>query len=97
MNKQLLFAIFCLSSFSAAANNNGADLYQRHCAQCHGSDGEPVMPGAANFNLQQGLNQSPKALALRIENGKRSCPPFAGILNEQQLYDLVSHLRKMGR
>jgi cytochrome c6 len=95
--KLLLTASLLLLSLGAHANNKGAEIYQQHCAQCHGADGEPMMPGAANFNLQQGLRQPPQQLALRIENGKRSCPPFAGVLREQQLYDLISHLRKMGR
>lgn len=93
--KAFSILILVLSSFQATAN--GSDIYQRYCAQCHGSDGEPVMPNAANFNLQEGLNQAPSSLYVRIEQGNRSCPPFIGQLKEQEIYTLINYLRTMGR
>lgn len=91
----LAILLSCLS-FGASANS-GSTVYQMHCAQCHGANGEPTMPRAANFNRQEGLQQSQSALYERIEQGNRSCPPFIGILQNEDIIRLIGYLRTMGR
>jgi len=48
MKKIILLALFVLiGSISAEAKSNGAEIYQKHCALCHGKDGKKVIPGAS--------------------------------------------------
>lgn len=92
-----LLVISVLFCAAANANSKGSELYQRHCAQCHGVNGEPTIPSAANFNLQQGLRISSNELSARIKKGNRACPPFNGMLDDKQVHDLINYLRTMGR
>lgn len=77
--------------------NQGQQKYQQHCAQCHGIDGENRLPQAANFKRREGLRQSDRALFNRIRQGKNGCPAYAGILKDQEILNVVTYLRKLGR
>lgn len=87
--------------FSATTNasnlNQGKQKYQQHCAQCHGTDGQNRLPQAANFKRREGLRKSDKALFNRIRQGKNGCPSYAGLLKDQEILNVVTYLRKLGR
>lgn len=73
----------------------GRDLYQSHCAMCHGQDGSPIMAGAADFKRGDGLMQSDRALLKRILQGDRACPGYLGVMSEQEIYDVIAYLRSL--
>lgn len=81
----------------AGSARNAQQQYQSHCAQCHGNDGDSVLPSAANFKRGEGLRQSNNSLFARIRNGNNGCPSFAVILTDQEILEIISHLRKLGR
>lgn len=98
MYKQLLLitSIFALSgSIPANASdiNIGHSIYQRHCVSCHGINGSPAMAAAPDFRRGQGLMQSDQALHKRILKGKNACPAFRGILDDQQILDVIAYIR----
>ena len=62
---------------------------------CHGISGKPTMAGAADFSRGQGLMQSDKALVTRIEQGKRACPAYRGILSQQDMLDVIAYIRTL--
>ncbi|TKB48284.1 cytochrome c [Ferrimonas sediminicola] len=95
MKRDILLIALLLAAPATLAG--GEEDYQRLCAQCHGADGEPRMPGAANFNRQEGLRVSTLALQERIRRGNRGCPPFAGQLDDERILTLIQALRRMGR
>ncbi|WP_370584071.1 cytochrome c [Motiliproteus sp. SC1-56] len=89
----LLLGLFFSGSAFAVDLSNGEKLYQRHCANCHGTDGRGVHPMAPNFRKQQGLLTSDRQLENHIRRGKGGCPSFAGIIKDAHLFDVVTYLR----
>jgi len=78
---------------NASDINLGRGIYQRHCVSCHGANGSPSMAAAPDFKRGQGLMQSDQALHKRIQNGKNACPAFRGILDDQQILDVIAYIR----
>lgn len=73
----------------------GADLYHRHCAACHGNDGRPVLPGAPDFTRAAALLKPDLTLAATVRGGRGGMPSFAGQLREREILDIVAHLRTL--
>ena len=92
-------AIFLAAAITAPAGasdvNKGRDVYKKHCATCHGSNGKPNMVGAADFSRGQGLMKSDKDLVKRIERGNRACPAYRGMLSEQRILDVIAYVRTL--
>jgi cytochrome c6 len=73
----------------------GADLYQKHCAYCHGNNGRPVLPLAPDFSRQERLLQPDLALLTAIRNGRGAMPAFQGALRDRDILDVIAHLRTL--
>jgi mono/diheme cytochrome c family protein len=92
----LIFTLLVVANVAQASDiNQGRDIYQRHCARCHGVNGSASMAGAAEFKRGQGLMQSDHALLERIQNGKNACPAYRGILTKQQTFDVIAFIRTL--
>jgi cytochrome c oxidase subunit 2 len=80
----------------------GGAVYENYCAACHQADGSG-QPGkdvviAASFKGESSpLDQTDAALIRAIKYGKSgkigAMPPWAGVLSEQQLIDVLAYLR----
>jgi cytochrome c6 len=99
--KRALFGLFA-ATFTLGGNPawtadilRGRQIYLQHCAVCHGPDGMGVMPGAPNFARNERLFQPDAMLVASIRSGKNAMPPFIGILNEREMYDVVAYLRTL--
>jgi cytochrome c6 len=68
-----------------------------HCANCHGASGNPVMPGAPNFQRSEKLLQPDTLLLAAIRRGKNAMPAYVGILRDQEIMDVVGYLRTLQR
>ena len=79
----------------AADPVNGKKKYLQQCAMCHGKNGSPVMPDAADFRKGDGLFKSDQALMSRIQDGGDACPGYWGILKEKEILDVISYLRTL--
>lgn len=79
----------------AADLQRGAELYGRHCAQCHGAGGKPVLPGAPDFTQPMALLKPDLALATTVRSGRGAMPAFAVQLREREILDVVAHLRTL--
>ncbi|TNF86904.1 MAG: c-type cytochrome [Gammaproteobacteria bacterium] len=95
LNLAGLALILATSPAVASDINLGRSIYQRHCVSCHGADGSGSMAGAPDFRRGRGLMQSDQALVSRIENGKRACPAYRGILKEQEILDVIAYIRTL--
>lgn len=83
---------------SPAANPvKGGATYRLHCSMCHGENGRRVMPSAPDFSRGEGTFQPDMALLEHIEAGKRACPSYRGILQQQDILDLISYIRTLHR
>jgi mono/diheme cytochrome c family protein len=73
----------------------GRKLFQRHCAQCHGAEGQGLK-NAADLQLPVVQQQSDGALWWKITSGnsRRGMPAFSG-LPEMQRWQLVLLLRTL--
>ena len=89
--------IFSLAIASANASdvNLGRTLYQKHCLMCHGNRGEGNMAGAPDFTRGQGLMQSDRNLLNRVRRGNNACPAYQGILDDQEILDVIAYIRTL--
>lgn len=73
----------------------GRKLFQRHCAQCHGAQGQGLK-NAADLQLPVVQQQGDGALFWKITNGnpRRAMPSFSG-LPEMQRWQIVLYLRTL--
>ena len=73
----------------------GRKLLQRHCAQCHGAQGQGLK-NAADLQLPVVQQQGDGALFWKITNGnpRRAMPSFSG-LPELQRWQIVLYLRTL--
>jgi cytochrome c6 len=80
---------------SAAANA----MFRSKCAMCHGQDGAGSAVGKSMNvpDLRSPVVQksSDAELAQLISNGKAGMPAFKGSLSEDQIHDLVTHIRSL--
>ena len=81
----------------AADVGKGGQLYAKHCASCHGSNGVPVMPGTPNFTQPQTMMRSDAAFAMVIRNGRMTMPGYRGLLKESEVYDVIAYMRTLLR
>lgn len=79
----------------AADPSHGAQLYQRHCAACHGAGGRPVMAHAPDFTRPTTLLKPDPVLQASIRAGRGAMPAYQATLSERDMADLVAHLRTL--
>lgn len=90
---------------SPAQREQGARLYERHCADCHGREGEgaaPAVPALAG-NRAVALARPDNVIRSVLGGGfgpataghprPHGMPPFATMLSDEEVAALVSHLR----
>lgn len=91
-----LFAALVASQPAVAANlMRGQQLYQMHCAACHGMRGEGVVPEAPKFRLGERLNQPDVLLMQSVKTGNKTMPPFFGILKDPEILDILGYVRTL--
>ncbi|MGE4088411.1 MAG: cytochrome c [Immundisolibacter sp.] len=92
----LALGLAALSPAGLAADvMQGADLYRRHCAGCHGGDGRPVMPTAPDFARPGALLKPDPTLLAAIRAGRGAMPAYQGLLRDREILDIVAHLRTL--
>ena len=94
-----IFAVLALNLFSldshAANLMRGQQLFQMHCAACHGMRGEGVLPEAPKFQQGQRLDQPDMMLMQAVKTGKNKMPGFFGILKDQEILDVLGYVRTL--
>ena len=100
MNKCLsivLVGLCCGAGAPAEAANmvNGQRQYNMHCAACHGPRGEGVNPDAPKFRMGERLDQPDLVLMQSVRTGKKTMPPFFGVLQDQQILDVLAYVRTL--
>ena len=76
------------------ASADGATLFSRNCAECHGEDGTGI-GNAADLTNSERMSQFPDTMvAMLIERGNgNGMPAFGDKLNETEIASLVTYLR----
>jgi mono/diheme cytochrome c family protein len=89
-----------LATVEAASADEAAEgTFKSSCAMCHGADGSGNTPVGKSMRIPdlhspQVQSQSDGQLAEAISDGKNNMPPFKGNLSQEQIHDLVTHLRQ---
>lgn len=74
------------------SSDEGKQLYEHHCARCHGNDGTRGLFGAKNLQ-KSGLSDS--SIIQQISNGKRIMPPFRKRISADQIYAISSYIKSL--
>lgn len=91
----LLALLAATPSVRAADVNNGRQIYNLHCAGCHGLTGVSVMPSAPNVARGAVLLQPDAAIRVSIRGGKNAMPAYAGILKDGEILDVIAYMRTL--
>lgn len=94
----LLLVVALLLAPSALAAGSAQDLYKSKCAMCHGPDGSGNTAmgkklGAHDFASPEVQKQSDAQLTEIIAKGKNKMPAYSGKLSDEQVKQLVAHIR----
>lgn len=92
-----LSSILAVPAASAADVFKGGEIFRQYCAGCHGTDGKAVLVGAPNFARGERLQRTDLDLLESVRAGKNAMPAFKGILTNQQILDVIAHLRTLSR
>jgi len=98
----------CLQTATANAES-AQDNYRTYCMQCHGMDGHGMGLNIRDMSVQPRDHTDTKSMSTRsdaelfkaIKEGglaisKSSLmPPWADLLTDHEIHDLVKHLRKL--
>ena len=68
-------------------------VYEENCAACHGYDGVPMLPGAANFAIGERLEKSDSELLAITLDGKGDMPEWRDILTTDEQGAALAYLR----
>lgn len=91
---------------SAASKNNGAKLYEQHCATCHGKQGEgleDVYPALARStavqmpdptNLVQGVMYGGFSVTTSAQPRPYGMPPFLLVMSDNDMADVLTYIRQ---
>lgn len=91
--------IICLLFFSGASPVNagdpfsGSNIYTQHCVSCHGGDGRGAIAGTPSFRGGRLMTRSTSELIETVKSGRNLMPSFRGILDEQQIDDVITYIR----
>jgi len=85
-----------------AEDSPGAALFRSNCAICHAADASGNTALGKKNNIKD--LKSPEAQKATdtewfelISKGKKPMPPFAGRLKEEQIHQIISYLRELGK
>lgn len=93
----LLAGLLAAPAARSADLARGGELYQRHCAQCHGSDGVSTWPGAPNIARREGMMQTDMTLLQKLRAGRGAKPAFQGMVSDPDLMSVIAYSRTLMR
>ena len=87
----------CLHTESSQAADvfKGKSLYTTHCQACHGASGKGRAAGTPNFRRSRALMKPDSTLFQTIADGRKAMPGYFGVLSEEEILDVIAHLRTM--
>ena len=106
---KLVCTTLLMASFSAQAKESAADNYKAYCVQCHGMEGNGKGVNIRDMSVLPRDHTDAKSMSTRsdeslfkvIKEGGSSIsksvlmPTWAGTMSDEEIQDLVQHLRKL--
>lgn len=73
---------------------SGRVLYEQHCAECHGVDGNGVVPNARNFgDVDYMRGETPASFYVVISEGReQDMPAFGEVLSSDERWDVTYYV-----
>jgi len=93
----LIGMLICGGPAAGGGFGPGGATYDRYCANCHGFDGVPNLPGTPDFSRGEGLQNNDSVLINAIRFGVRSMPGFEQTIDKEGLIDVVFYIRSLPR
>jgi len=93
----MLLSVAPLQFSDAADYFNGGQVYEMHCQSCHGVDGRSMVPGTPDFTTGDTLFRPDSDLFRQIREGKGVMPAYRGILQDDEIRDVIAYLRSLQR
>ena len=96
--KQQTVGLMLLAAASGAEAGdpfNGHTIYGDYCLQCHGDDGSGELTEIPNFRRGEGLLQADFQLVETLKQGLGAMPAYQGLLNDDELADVISYIRTL--
>ena len=92
-----MFFILMLTMGASMAGDptKGRGLYATRCAGCHGPNGLPTMIEIPNFTIGQGLMKSDQEIMNFVKKGKGVMPGFEGVITDDEILDVIAHIRTL--
>jgi mono/diheme cytochrome c family protein len=102
MRRRLLILALIAASIASgpaagAGFGPGGPVYDRYCANCHGADGFPNLPGTPDFTRGESLEKTDPELINAVRFGVRSMPGFDQTIDKEGLFDVVLYIRSLQR
>lgn len=79
----------------AANPVQGKNVYEEHCAVCHGADGEAVVPQTPNFVKGERMEKPDAQLMATMRDGLNVMPAWKGIISDSDMADALSYVRML--
>ena len=91
--------VLAISTISFA-QGSGADIYKSKCQMCHAADGSGNTPAGKStkrvpFSSPDIVKKSDEEFIAITKNGKGKMPAYAGKLTDDQIKDVVAHIRTL--
>lgn len=93
----ILLGSHVIGSAVAADIFSGKRVFEAHCANCHGIDGFPTVPGTPDFTRGESLLFPDVTLIESIKLGKQLMPGYNRVISEKDILDVVSFIRTLRR
>ena len=103
----LMAAVIAMGATPACAQDRdaieaGHQLYDTHCASCHGLDGGGNTPIGKSMKIRvlgspEVQKQADAKLNEIISKGKNKMPSFSSKLNAEEIKGLVAHVRTLAK
>jgi len=92
-SSSMILSLLLVSSGHGADMGKAKQNYERYCAACHGFNGMSSTAGVPNLRMNQGLMQPDIQIVQKLKMGSTKKPPMLGIMNDQELLDVVAYTR----
>jgi len=98
----VLFGMITLYSPGSQAQNAVESLFKARCAACHGQDGKGEVPmgkklSVPTFSAPEVQGKSDAQLSDVVTKGKNKMPAYDGKLTKEQIGQLVTYIRELGK
>lgn len=88
---------------SSGSATKGKEVFDDKCAMCHfaDSDAKKIGPGLkgiskrGTFSVKPDVKVTDENLKTWIENGDSLMPPFKGVIDDQQIKDVIAYVKTL--